>query len=427
MMRENMRQSHLFTKTSKNAPHDADSVNAKLLSQGGFVHQEMAGVYSWLPLGLRVLRKVETIIRQELDAIGAQEILMSALQPKENWDTTGRWDSVDVLFKVPSQTGKIYGLGPTHEEIVTPLVKAFLSSYKELPVAIYQIQSKFRDELRAKSGVLRGREFGMKDLYSFHTDTADLETYYRKVLETYLTIFSRCGLQAKVVEASGGSFTKKFSHEFQVLTPAGEDKILTSENGSFAQNAEITSLKEGDKNPENGETLEIKTGVEVGNIFDLGTKFSDAFDVAFTDENGERKTAVMGCYGIGTTRLVGTIVEASHDEKGMIWPMSVAPYHVHLVSLHSKDEAILARIQSVAKETYDQLWAAGVEVLWDDREGVSPGAKFADADLIGLPLRLVVSEKTLKEDAVEWKARNEQEMQLVKIEDVVEKVQGMMK
>jgi prolyl-tRNA synthetase len=422
-----MRQSHLFTKTSKNAPHDADSVNAKLLSQGGFVHQEMAGVYSWLPLGLRVLRKVETIIRQELDAIGAQEILMSALQPKENWDTTGRWDSVDVLFKVPSQTGKIYGLGPTHEEIVTPLVKAFLSSYKELPVAVYQIQSKFRDELRAKSGVLRGREFGMKDLYSFHKDTADLEIYYRKVLETYLTIFSRCGLQAKVVEASGGSFTKKFSHEFQVLTPAGEDKILTSENGSFAQNTEITSLKEGDKNPENGETLEIKTGVEVGNIFDLGTKFSDAFDVAFTDENGERKTAVMGCYGIGTTRLVGTIVEASHDEKGMIWPISVAPYHVHLVSLHSKDEAILARIQSVAKETYDQLWAAGVEVLWDDRDGVSPGAKFADADLIGLPLRLVVSEKTLKEDAVEWKARNEQEMQLVKIEDVVEKVQGMMK
>ncbi len=422
-----MRQSHLFTKTSKNAPHDADSVNAKLLSQGGFVHQEMAGVYSWLPLGLRVLRKVETIIRQELDAIGAQEILMSALQPKENWDTTGRWDSVDVLFKVPSQTGKIYGLGPTHEEIVTPLVKAFLSSYKELPVAVYQIQSKFRDELRAKSGVLRGREFGMKDLYSFHTDTADLETYYRKVLETYLTIFSRCGLQAKVVEASGGSFTKKFSHEFQVLTPAGEDKILTSENGSFAQNAEITSLKEGDKNPENGETLEIKTGVEVGNIFDLGTKFSDAFDVAFTDENGERKTAVMGCYGIGTTRLVGTIVEASHDEKGMIWPMSVAPYHVHLVSLHSKDEAILARIQSVAKETYDQLWAAGVEVLWDDRDGVSPGAKFADADLIGLPLRLVVSEKTLREDAVEWKARNEQEMQLVKIEDVVEKAGGLMK
>ncbi len=421
-----MRQSRLLTKTSKNAPHDADSVNAKFLTQGGFVHQEMAGVFSWLPLGLRVLRKVEAIVRDELDKLGAQEILMSALQPKENWDTTGRWDTVDVLFKLPSQTGKIYGLGPTHEEIVTPLVKTYLNSYKDLPIAVYQIQSKFRDELRAKSGVLRGREFGMKDLYSFHANTEDFEQYYRQVLETYLTIFSRCGLQAKVVEASGGAFSKKFSHEFQVLTPAGEDKILTSENGTFAQNTEVATLKEGDKNPENGEKLELKTGVEVGNIFDLGTKFSDAFDVAFTDENGERKNALMGCYGIGTTRLVGTIVEASHDEKGIVWPISVAPFHVHLVSLHSKDEAVLARIQSTAKEMYDQLWAAGVEVLWDDREGVSPGAKFADADLIGLPLRLVVSEKTLKEESIEWKPRNESEAKLVKIEDVVEKAREIL-
>lgn len=415
-----MRQSRLFTRTSKNVPHDSDSVNARLLTQAGFVHQEMAGVYSWLPLGLRVLHKVENIVRDELDKIGAQEILMSALQPKENWDQSGRWDSVDVLFKVPSQTGKTYALGPTHEEIVTPLVKSFLNSYKDLPIAVYQIQSKFRDELRAKSGVLRGREFGMKDLYSFHATTEDFDTYYHKVLETYLTIFSRCGVQAKVVEASGGSFTKKFSHEFQVLTPAGEDKILTSETGTFAQNAEIATLKEGDKNPENGETLEMKTGVEVGNIFDLGTKFSEAFDVAFNDENGERKTVVMGCYGIGTTRLVGTIVEAGHDEKGMIWPISVAPFHVHLISLKSKDESVQTRINSIAQEMYDGMWAQGIEVLWDDREGVTPGGKFADADLIGLPLRLIVSEKTLKEDAVEWKMRNVDEARLVKIEDVVE-------
>lgn len=415
-----MRQSRLFTRTSKNVPHDSDSVNARLLTQAGFVHQEMAGVYSWLPLGLRVLHKVENIVRDELDKIGAQEILMSALQPKENWDQSGRWDSMDVLFKIPSQTGKVYGLGPTHEEIVTPLVKSFLNSYKDLPIAVYQIQSKFRDELRAKSGVLRGREFGMKDLYSFHATTEDFDAYYHKVLETYLTIFSRCGVQAKVVEASGGSFTKKFSHEFQVLTPAGEDKILTSATGTFAQNSEIATLKEGDKNPENGEVLEMKTGVEVGNIFDLGTKFSDAFDVAFNDENGERKTAVMGCYGIGTTRLVGTIVEASHDEKGMIWPISVAPFHVHLISLKSKDESVQSRINSIAQEMYDGMWAQGIEVLWDDREAVTPGGKFADADLIGLPLRLIVSEKTLKEDAVEWKMRNVDEARLVKIEDVVE-------
>jgi len=421
-----MRQSRLFTRTSKNVPHDADSVNAKLLTQGGFVHQEMAGVYSWLPLGLRVLRKVENMVRQELDKIGAQEILMSALQPKENWDESGRWDSVDVLFKIPSQTGKTYGLGPTHEEIVTPLVKSFVHSYKDLPVAVYQIQSKFRDELRAKSGVLRGREFGMKDLYSFHASTEDFETYYRTVLETYLTIFSRCGVNAKVVEASGGSFSKKYSHEFQVLTPAGEDKILTSETGSFAQNSEIATLAEGDKNPENGELLAWKTGVEVGNIFDLGTRFSDSFDVTFQDENGERKKAVMGCYGIGTTRLVGTIVEASHDEKGMIWPISVAPYHVHLVTLKSKDVDVQTRINSTAQEMYDGLWAEGIEVLWDDREGISPGEKFADADLIGLPLRVVVSEKTLKEDAVECKSRKEAEVRLVKIEDVIEHITSVL-
>lgn len=390
------------------------------------MHQEMAGVYSWLPLGLRVLRKVEAIIREELDKLGAQEILMSALQPKEHWDATGRWNTVDVLFKVPSQTGKEYGLGPTHEEIVTPLVKSFVQSYKDLPVAVYQIQSKFRDELRAKSGVLRGREFGMKDLYSFHASQEDLESYYRKVLETYLAIFTRCGLEAKVVEASGGAFTQKFSHEFQVLTPAGEDKILTSEHGSFAQNCEIATLKEGDKNPENGEPLFCSTGVEVGNIFDLSSKFAEAFDLAVTDENGERKTVVMGCYGIGTTRLVGTIVEASHDDKGIKWPIAVAPYHVHLVSLRAKDEETQSRINAVSQEIYEGLWAEGVEVLWDDRKDVSPGEKFADADLIGLPLRLVVSEKTLKEDSIEWKARNEETATLINAEDVIEKVKGMM-
>ncbi len=422
-----MRQSRLFTKTAKNAPHDTDSINAKYLSQGGFVHQEMAGVYSWLPLGLRVLRKVEAIIREELDKLGAQEILMSALQPKESWEKTGRWDTVDVLFKVPSQTGKEYALGPTHEEIVTPLVKSFVQSYKDLPVAVYQIQSKFRDELRAKSGVLRGREFGMKDLYSFHADAEDFDAYYRNVLATYLAIFSRCGLNAKVVEASGGAFTEKYSHEFQVITPAGEDKILTSEHGSFAQNCEIATLKEGDKNPETGEALACMTGVEVGNIFDLGSKFSEAFDVSFTDENGERRSVVMGCYGIGTTRLVGTIVEASHDEKGIIWPVSVAPYHVHLVSLRSKDEETQSRINAVSQEIYEGLWAEDVEVLWDDRKDVSPGEKFADADLIGLPLRLVVSEKTLKEDSIEWKARHEERATLINTEDVIEKVKGMMK
>ncbi len=420
-----MRQSKLFTKTEKNAPHDADSTNARLLTQGGFVRPEMAGVYSWLPLGLRVLRKVEQIVREEMDRLGAQEVSLPALQSKEHWDTTGRWDSVDVLFKIPSQTDKEYALGPTAEEVVTPLVQQFVKSYKDLPCAVYQIKSKFRDELRAKSGVLRGREFGMKDMYSFHLTREDFEAYYASVIPAYLETFRRCGLNVKVVEASGGAFSEKYSHEFQVLTPAGEDKILTTEKGTFAQNTEVAKLKEGDASPENGEPLKLCTGIEVGNIFDLETRFSDAFKFAVTDENGERKNVIMGCYGIGTTRLVGAIVEALHDEKGILWPVSVAPFQVHLVSLFSKDEEVLSRINAAAQELYDGLWAEGIEVLWDDREGVSPGAKFADADLIGLPLRLVVSEKTLKEEAVEWKPRNESDAHLVKMEDVIEEVKGM--
>lgn len=418
-----MRLSNLFTKTCKSVPHDADSVNAKYLVQGGFVHQEMAGVYSWLPLGLRVMRKVEAIIREEMDGLGAQEILMSSLQPKENWLQTDRWDAMDVLFKIPSQTKKEYALGPTHEEIVTPLVKAFVSSYKSLPVAVYQIQTKFRDELRAKSGVLRGREFVMKDLYSFHLTQADLELFYQKAMQTYLQVFARCGLQAKVVEASGGAFTKKFSHEFQVLTDAGEDKILTSPSWMYGQNSEVATLKEGDTCPDHPEEkLEWRKGVEVGNIFDLGSKFAEAFDLTVTNEAGERQPVFMGCYGIGVSRLVGTIVEACHDERGIIWPKNVAPYQVELVSLRSKDETVQARIGEVALGLYEDLIKQGIEVLWDDRANASPGEKFADADLIGLPLRLVVSEKMLKENSVEWKERTKSEAQMVKMEDVGEMV-----
>jgi prolyl-tRNA synthetase len=419
-----MRMSRLFTKTMKTAPADAESVNAKFLVQAGFVHQEMAGVYSWLPLGLKVLRNVETIIRDEMNALGAQEIFMSALQPKENWLTTGRWDKVDVLFKINSQTKKEYALGPTHEEIVTPLVQQYVKSYKDLPVAVYQIQSKFRDELRAKSGVLRGREFLMKDLYSFHASQEDLKAYYDQVLEAYLRVFSRCGLRAKVTEASGGSFTKKFSHEFQIETPAGEDVILACPSCNFAQNSEIATLKEGEACPQCGATLGMTKGVEAGNIFDLGHTFTEAFSFNVTLEDGTKQLVYMGCYGIGVSRLVGTIVEASHDDRGMIWPKSVAPMPVHLVSLSSKDASVQSKIDEVAGGLHDDLIKEGIDVLWDDRSG-STGEKLADADLIGLPLRLLVSEKTLKEDAVEWKLRTSSESELVKLQDVMENVRSL--
>lgn len=416
-----MRYSHLFGKTSKSAPHDADSANAQLLSRAGFVHQVMAGVYAWLPLGLRTLRKVEGIVREELDAIGAQELLLPALQPKEAWETTGRWDTVDVLMKIASQTGKEYALGPTHEEVVTPLVGAAVQSYKDLPVAVYQIQTKFRDELRAKSGVLRGREFGMKDLYSFHRSPEDFAAYYPTALAAYGRIFSRCGVDARVTEASGGSFTQQVSHEFQVLTEAGEDRLLVCTTCAYAVNAEIAAdRKAGDACPKGcgGSLAELK-GIEVGNTFDLGTKFTDAFDVAFTDEDGTRKRVVMGCYGIGTTRLVGAIVEACHDDRGIRWPKAVAPYAVHLVSLAGKDARA---VMEASEKLVGALEAAGVEVLWDDRADVGAGAKFADADLVGCPLRLVVSEKTLADKEVEWKPRDAEDAMRVPLAETPARV-----
>lgn len=417
-----MRMSRLVTKTTKQAPQAAESVNAKYLIRGGFVHQEAAGIYTWLPLGLRVLRNVERIIREEMNALGAQELLMPALLPKEPWITTGRWDSIDVMFKVKSQTGTEYALGPTHEEIVTPLIGQFIKSYKDLPRAVYQIQTKFRDELRAKSGLLRGREFGMKDLYSFHASHEDLEQFYEKALQAYLKVYERCGIDVKVVEASGGSFTKKFSHEFHVLTKAGEDLILACASCTFAQNTEIATLKEGDACPSCGSRLGMVKGIEAGNIFDLGSKFADDFDIMFTDENGHRQKIYMGCYGIGTTRLVGAIVEALSDDNGMMWPKSVAPYPLYLIALSSKDETVNERVRTASLGLIEDLEKVGIEVLFDDREDVSPGAKFADSDLLGMPLRLVISEKSLKEDGVEWKLRTSPDARIVKLEDIKEEV-----
>ncbi len=417
-----MRLSSLLTKTVKTVPQDAESVNARLLLKGGFVRQEMAGVYSWLPLGLRVLRKVEAIVREEMNAVGGQEVLMPALQPKEYWETTERWNTVDILFKVPSQTGKEYALGCSHEEVVTPLVQSFAQSYKDFPVSVYQIQTKFRDELRAKSGVLRGREFVMKDMYSFHRTQEDLDRYYAQVIEAYVRVFERCGVKVKIVEASGGVFSEKRSHEFQVLTDAGEDRILTSPSWKYGQNEEVVTLKEGEACPDiPGEALEWRKGVEVGNIFQLGTRFSNAFGMTYTAEDGSKQPVIMGCYGIGVSRLVGTIVEACHDDRGIIWPASVAPFAVHIVTLRGKTPETQARIDQAAIDLYDRLTKQGVEVAWDDREA-SPGEKLADADLLGSPVRVLFSEKTLSEESAEVKARSAAEPEFIRLEDLEERL-----
>jgi len=408
-----MLYSKIFGKTQKETKK-YEAKNQELLTKAGFIDQLASGIYTLLPLGKRVLTKIENIIRQEMEKIGAQEIEMPLIHPKILWEKTQRWDSVDVLFKTKSQYHQEYALAPTHEETVTPLVKKFLKSGKDLPIALYHITKKFRDEPRPKSGILRGREFGMKDLYSFHKDKDDLHQYYQRVIDAYLNVFYRCGLkEIKITEASGGSFTKKFSHEFNVLTNAGEVELIYCHSCSFAQNEEVTTKKQNDPCPKCQTPLKKGKAIEVGNIFDLETRFSQAFDLKFIDDDGQEKYVVMGCYGIGTTRLIGAIVEVYHDEKGIIWPEEVSPYQVHLVGLNLNERKIKERCYNY----YQRLIKEGIEVLFDDRENVSSGEKLVDADLIGIPYRLVVSKKT--KENVEVKKREETQSKIVSLEEAI--------
>ena len=410
-----MRQSQFFTKTKREDPKDEISKNAKLLLRAGFVHKEMAGVYSYLPFGIRVLRKIEQIIREEMNGIGGQELTMATLHPSEPWKQTGAWDSVDVLFKINSRTEKEYALGQSEEEIVTPIVKEYVESYKDLPVAVYQIGQKYRDELRAKSGIMRGREFLMKDMYSFHTDQEDFDRFYQIAKEAYLRIYSRMGLVAKATEASGGNFTTKLSYEFMVLTDAGEDDILYCSDCTHCANVEVSKQKEGDICEKCGKgTLAAAKASEVGNIFDLGQKYSKDFDFKFKAADGTEHHPVMGCYGIGLTRLMGVIVEALSDEKGIVWPESVAPFKVHLLQL-GESEVVKMR----AEKLYMELKETGIEVLFDDRAGTSNGEKFADSDLLGMPYRIVVSERSLKEGGFELKKRTAEKGEIVPFENIV--------
>src|SRR3989339_185965 len=420
-----MRYSSLFAKTNKTAPADADSTNARLLIQGGYVNQLSAGIYTFLPLGLRVLNKIKTIVREEMDAVGGQEVLMPALIPKGPWETTKRWDSIDVLFKLVGAGEKEFALGPTHEEVVTPLVQAFVKSYKDLPVSAYQIQDKFRNEARAKSGLLRGREFSMKDMYSFHVSLEDLDAYYDTVGERYAKLFQRMGLDAIKTEASGGVFSK-YSHEYQVATPYGEDLIYVCDKCRWSVNREIAEVKDGDACAKCGGKIHETKSIEVGNIFKLSTRFADDFGFTVALEDGTQGKVWMGCYGIGMSRLMGSIVEVWHDDRGIIWPKWVAPFAVCLVSLGSKDADVAGRVSQSASDLHDELAKAGVEVLWDDRVGVSAGEKFADADLLGMPLRLVVSEKTLAQESVEWKERSCPDSRLISQADILESIQSFL-
>lgn len=406
-----MRQSELFTKTTKDNPKGEEAKNAQLLIRAGFINKEMAGVYSYLPLGLRVIKNIEDIIRKEMnETLNGQEIFMPALHPKENYEKTGR-DNIDVLFETKLATGRDLVLGQSHEEIVVPLVKNHIFSYRDLPFSAYQIQNKFRNELRAKSGILRGREFSMKDLYSFHESEEDLEEYYELSKKAYRNIFDKAGIGhlTYITFADGGTFSK-YSHEFQTVTEAGEDLIYLCEDCNLAINKEI--IDDQSSCPQCGKDkkdLIKKKAIEVGNIFKLKTKFSEPFDLTYTNEKGEEKLVQMGCYGIGVGRLMGAIVELNSDEKGMIWPESVAPFQAHLIPIGETAE-------KRAEKLYQEL-SKEIEIIYDDRD-VGVGEKFADADLMGMPLRIVVSDKTLEEDSVEIKKRGKQEEKLVKIDNL---------
>jgi len=413
-----MLQSKLFSRTTKNLPEGEESKNAQLLTKGGFINKSSAGVYSILPLGLKVLNKINQIIREEMNAVGGEELLMPSLIQKKYWEQSNRW-GVDVIYKtgeaVKSEKDLHYGLGWTHEEVISAIAKHFINSYKDLPKAVYQIQTKFRAEQRAQAGLLRGREFMMKDLYSFHLDEKDLNDFYQKVIDAYKKIMDRLCLRALVTEASGGAFTKEYTHEFQVLNSAGEDTVMYCEKCDWAQNKEITQVAEGGKCPKCSGAVKSDRGIEVANVFRLGTKFSKDFNLNYLDQNGEKNMVVMGSYGIGPTRLMGTLVEEYNDEKGIIWPDSVAPFGVHLVMLGDSE-----KVKKESDKTYEVL--SGLmgesEVLYDERSA-SAGEKLNDADLLGAPWRVIVSEKTMAVKKVELKRRSEKESKLVSEKELI--------
>ncbi|MFA6492924.1 MAG: proline--tRNA ligase [Patescibacteria group bacterium] len=407
-----MRYSKSFIKTQKETPSDSDSINASYLERASFVEKQMAGVYALLPLGFKVYQKIENIIREEMNTIDSQEILMNVLSPKELWEETGRWQEMkDILYAFKDARDKELALSPTHEEQLTSIVRHKIHSYKDLPQYLYQIQTKFRNEPRAKSGLLRGREFLMKDLYSFHQDEEDLNQFYEIVKKAYLKIFARLEMPVKIVEASGGPFGKEYSHEFQVLAPAGEDTVFYCTKCDFAQNKEIAKVEEGDNCPKCDGKIAKDNGIEVGNIFKLKTKYSKSMGAVFVDENGQEKDIVMGSYGIGITRCLASLVEMFFDvsKNKMVWPKEVAPFDVYLIDLEG----------SQGEKVYDGLVKAGIGVLFDDRE-VSAGVKFSDADLLGAPYRLVLSAKTLEDKKIEFKKRDQEESNLVDIDKIID-------
>lgn len=415
-----MRLSQLFTKTSKTAPADEEARNAQLLIKAGYIHKEMAGVYAYLPLGLKVLENIKRIVREEMNVLGGQEVMMTTLQPRDIWEKTDRWDDakVDNWFKTKLKNGTELGVGLTHEEPIVDALSPYVGSYKDLPIYVYQMQNKFRNELRAKSGLLRGREFVMKDMYSLSRTQEEHEKLYDQAVDAYYRVYARLGLGDITYRtyADGGIFTDRFSDEFQTLSDIGEDTIYVDEAKKIAINQEIYTDENLAKLGLNKQDLVEKKGVEVGNTFHLETKYTDALGVYYTDEAGAQQSIIMGCYGIGISRLMGILAEHFADDNGLVWPEAVAPAQVYLARL-GDDEAVVGQ----ADDLYESLQTKGIEVLYDDRD-TRPGEKFADADLLGIPYRVVVSAKTQAAGTFECKARTAEQAEQVSKDELLKRL-----
>jgi prolyl-tRNA synthetase len=413
-----MRVSQLFTKTSKTVPADEVAKNAQLLIRAGFVHKEMAGVYAFLPLGLRVLENIKRIVREEMNAVGGQEVMMTTLQPREIFEKTDRWDDkkVDNWFKTKLVNGTELGMGLTHEEPIVDMLSSYVNSYKDLPTSVYQIQTKFRNELRAQAGLLRGREFIMKDMYSFSRSQEEHEAVYERVAGAYTKVYERLGIGDITYRtyADGGIFTKRFSDEFQMLSSIGEDTIYVDEGRKIAVNKEVIDDPRLDGHAIDKSQLVERKAIEVGNIFPLESKYTDALGVYYADEEGKQQSIIAGCYGIGVSRLVGALAEHFADDKGLVWPENIAPYKVYLVSIGEKGTI-------EADKLYDELVARGIDVLYDDRDE-RPGTKFADSELLGIPHRITASDRLLENNQYEYTRRDNGETAILTHDEVIAKL-----
>lgn len=407
-----MKASQFFISTLKEAPAEAEIISHKLMIRGGLIRRLGSGLYTWMPLGLKILKKIETIIREEMTRAGAVELLMPAIQPKELWDETGRWDVFGPqMLKISDRHERLFCFGPTHEEVITDIVRKEIASYKQLPINLYQIQTKFRDEIRPRFGVMRAREFLMKDAYSFHTSLDSLKETYQVMFDTYTEIFTRIGLEFRAVQADNGAIGGDGSHEFHVLAESGEDEIVYDEHSDFAANIEVA-----ENHPEKDKFKSCR-GIEVGHIFQLGDKYSKSMKAEFVDEDGQSKPMVMGCYGIGVSRIVAAAIEQNYDDRGMIFPQAIAPFEVVIAPIgFDKNE----QVRQKANELYDQLINLKIDVLLDDR-GLRPGVMFSEAELIGIPHRITISEKTLANNQFEYKSRKASDSELLDAKGLLKK------